>query len=476
MSEPISRRDAIAELWDRGVLKWKLHDPQKEINNAIDTSPKRIIVVVSSRRIGKSYMLLIKAIEECLSKDNSIVKYICPKQNMLKKILNPMMKEILTDCPIDIRPKYKTNDRVWMFPNGSQIQMEGTDNGNHENIRGGNANLCIVDEAGFCTELDYVVKSVLLPTTTTTKGKVILISTPSKKPDHEFVEMYMKPAEFANELIIKTIHDNPMVSAEEVQDIIKEYPGGESNPEYRREYLCEVVMDEDSSVVPEFSRELEDAIVQEWKRPKFYDVYVSMDPGYRDLTAVLFAYFDFYRNKVVIEDELVLKGSTTVNTEYLAARILEKEAQLFFDIYTKEAKKPFMRVSDINPTLLNDLHTLHGLHFNPTAKDDKRAAVNQTRVMLAQGNVIINPRCVNLIRHLKGATWDKSGKKYARSPDSGHYDCVDALIYLLRNIVKSKNPFPPGYGTGGEDWFDYHRAKADSAPVQVFKKIFRIGN
>ena len=472
MTKAVSRKEAVRALWERGILKWKLHPGQLELYEAIEASPKKVITIVSSRRLGKSYVLLVKAVEICLQTPGAIVKYVCPKQGMVKKILRPMMMDILKDCPIDLKPQFKSNDKMFMFPNNSQIQMEGTDNGNHENIRGGNANACFVDEAGFCTELDYVVKSVLLPTTTTTKGKVILVSTPSKSPDHPFVQNYMLPAKYKDELIIKTIHDNPMITPEDIQEIINEYPGGEDNPEYKREYLCDIIVDEESSVVPEFTPQVERECVMEWKRPPYYDFYVAMDPGFRDLTAVLFAYYDFRANKIIIEDEIVINGPK-MTTDYLANEIRVKEESLFFDLVTKEPRKPLLRVSDNNLILINDLQVIHSLTFIPTAKDDKMAAINNMRMIIGQKKLIINPKCVNLIRHLKGATWDSSRKKFARSPDNGHYDCIDALNYLLRNMVLSKNPYPAHYDLSGDN-FDYHQVKTESAVANAIKKIFNL--
>jgi len=469
----LNRSEAVTELWNRGVLKWKLHDGQKEIYNAIEESTVKTLVVCSSRQLGKSYLLLTIATEICLQKPNAIVKYICPRQKQVKTILKPTMIEIMKDCPPELRPDLKINDAMYVFPNGSEIHMSGTDNGNHENIRGGKADLCVVDEAGFCNDLDYVIKSVLLPTTQHTNGKVILVSTPSKTPDHEFVIKYMTPASYANNLIIKTIHDNPLLSKEQINEIIAEYPGGEENPEFRREYLCEVVIDEESAVIPEFTAPLQKEIIMEWEKPTFYDGYVAMDPGFRDLTAVLFAYYDFKNGKVIIEDELVMNGPK-MTTDYLAASILAKEAEVFKDELTHEAITPYLRVSDNNLILLNDLQIKHKLTFLPTAKDDKWAAINNTRMMIAQGIVIINPRCKHLINHLKGATWDSRKKSCVRSPDNGHYDCVDALIYLLRNVSLTKNPYPSNYGLGGPDFFDYHQATEDTEITKVFKKIFRI--
>jgi hypothetical protein len=88
------------------------------------------------------------------------------------------------------------------------------------------------------------------------------------------------------------------------------------------------------------------------------------------------------------------------------------------------------------------------------------------RIMLKERRIIINPRCVTLIRHLKNAVWKKGRKEFSRSPDMGHYDAVDALKYMVRNVVYSHNPYPANYDrTKDEVWFDMGEKKL--TPVQA---------
>ena len=36
-------------------------------------------------------------------------------------------------------------------------------------------------------------------------------------------------------------------------------------------------------------------------------------------------------------------------------------------------------------------------------------------------------------------------KHFARSADNSHFDHIDALLFLIRHIIYTKNPYPPGY-------------------------------
>lgn len=440
----ITKKDAIDALWRRGILHWKLDKNQVEMYDFSTNKPDKIIVIGSSRQLGKTFFLTVLAIETCLKRPYQIVKFIAPKVKDIKRIISPLVREIMSDCPAELKPSFHSQDHIFKFQNGSEIQLAGTDNGHAESIRGNKANLCIIDEAGFCDDLDYIVNSILLPTTTTTKGKIVMASTPSKTPDHPFMN-FLKHAEAEERFIRKTIYDNPRLSPQDIEELANALPGGKDGTDFKREYLVEMIVSEDDAVVPEFNKDLESEVVKSWNRPPYYDSYVAMDIGSTDLTVALFSYYDFITGKLIIEDEVVLQGKKML-TDSLAELIKLKESQLWTHPQTGSIKEPLLRIADNNnPILLNDLTAKHKITFVPTLKDNADAALNNMRMLLKAGRIIINPKCKTLIYHLKSAIWNKSRSSYARSADHGHYDAVDALKYLCRNVNLNKNPYPANY-------------------------------
>lgn len=472
----ISRKEAVAQLWEMGYLYWKLDVNQESMYKQLVDDKSSVSVVACSRRTGKTYMLVLIAVEYCLRNPNTIVKFVEPQIKMIKRDIRPIMRDITKDCPPELRPDFKTNENIYYFKNGSEIQLAGAEQGNAESLRGGSSNLCIVDEAGFCSELEYLVQSILIPTTLTTNGRLILSSTPPKQADHDFVK-YVKQAELNEKLVKRTIHDNPRLTEQAKERILASYPMGETDPQYRREYLCEFIISEEDAVVPEFNDSLQSLVVKEWVRPPFYTSYTAADIGFKDLTVILFAYYDFRHGKVIVEDELVMRGKS-MTTDKLATEIKAKEASLWRDPVTLEQLPVKLRVSDNNLILINDLAVLHNLTFIPTAKDNAEGALNNMRMLIANQKVIINPRCKTLIFHLKNAVWNKSRTSYERSVDSGHYDAIDALKYLLRNVNFNHNPYPAHYDLkfGGSSNLHFPVANtADAGKHDVkehFKNIF----
>lgn len=443
MKDKITPQQARDMLWEQGILHWILKPVQVDLYNAYLNCEEKIVVYNCARRIGKSFTLCVIALEVCMKTKNSHVKYCCSKQKEAKNIIRPLIREILETCPQELKPIYKTQEQCWVFPNGSRIELTGLDGGRAESIRGGGANLAIIDEAGLVNDLVYIITSILLPTTTTTKGKIILSSTPPKSPAHPFVTKYLNKARLEGNLITKTIYDNPFIDRQEFDKLVEEC-GGVDSIDFRREYGAEILKSEDYDIFPEFTPSLKASIVKPWQRAPFYDGYVAMDVGMKDLTVVLFAWYDFKESKLIIEDEFVINGMK-FNTSTLAAGIKKKETDVFSDKLTGEQKEPYIRVSDNNLIVIKDLFDLHGLRFMATRKDDADAALNKVRIMLQNEQIIIHPRCVTLIHHLEAGVWNKNKTSFERSADQGHYDAADSLKYLVRNIQVSKNPYPAGY-------------------------------
>ncbi len=235
---------------------------------------------------------------------------------------------------------------------------------------------------------------------------------------------------------------------------------------------CEIKTDSDHSVIPEFTSQLKAETVKEWQRPGRYDAYVSMDLGTKDLTAIIWAYFDFMNNKLVIEDEYSVTGSK-VTVSHLADKIREVERRLYTDPQTHVQKEPYRRISDNNEAIARQgLATDHDILFIPTRKDDKDAALHVLRDKIEKGQIIINPRCKQVIFHLENATWNKNKSSFDRSPEGGHYDFIDALIYLVRNVDFHKNPYPREFREGPGGYYKDPNSEL-SGSAQVFKNLFK---
>lgn len=470
----IPRDTAVKALWEAGLISWKFHPAQIDIYEAINRDSHAMFIMNCGRQIGKSFFLCGYAIEFALQHPNCKIAYLAPTAKQVKKIILPRIKEILMDCPKHLLPTYSINEQVYKFKNGSEIHISGTDSERAESLRGQVFHLVICDEAGFMDRLEYVVASILRPLTITVNGKIILSSTPPISPDHPFKRM-AEQAELDGNYIKKTIKDNPMISDEIKRQYMKE-AGGADSISWRREFLAEFLIDENEAILPEANEtkitELTKTIVPyldntgvmegQVMRPMFFDCYTVADLGYTDNTGILFGYWDFPNARLVVEDEALFNKP---NTQKIAEVITQKEYVLWGE------KKPYMRYCDGDQITVSDLNSRHNLNFTLTRNDELEASINNVRLFIAQNKIYIDPRCKNLISQLKSAIWNKNRKGFARSADSGHYDLVAALIYMVRNVKVQKNPFPANLGLNIDHMYIPHIGPSHEPSKNLHKAI-----
>ena len=445
-----TREALLYEAWIRGELSWKLHEHQKEIYSQIKNTKHLTFVLNCSRRIGKTTILLLDDIEFAIQNPKSNIGFIAPTQKMVIRILKPIFKTITEDCPWEMRPQWKTHDNAWYFENGSVIFCAGTDNQRYEDLRGMNLHRASVDEAGFAENLSYVLEDILRPATMTTEGQIIISSTPPKTAAHDFYYI-CKDAESKGNYIVRTLHDNTSLP-KRLKDRYIEEAGGINSSTARREYFCEFVTDEESSVLPEFTETKAKKLVREMPRPECYDYYGSLDPGFKDFSGYLLGYYDFLGGYYVIVAEELMKRH---NTAGIADKIKTLESEHFNDM------KAFLRVSDTELQIIHDLWTLHEIQFVPTKKDNLDAQVNHLRNLILFDKIYIHPRCVHLIRQMKTAIWNQGKTQFERTKKEGHFDLVAALIYLIRNIDKYHNPYPDTF-VPSDDTFNRKENRSES--------------
>lgn len=417
--------------WHCLTLEYKFHPGQDTIQNAYDSVKNKLFVANCARRFGKTYWIAVIAIKVALSKDLARVKIASAYLKDVEEYIVPTFDLVLEDCPEELKPQYLDSKKKYRFKNGSEIQIVGLDK-NPNAGRGNYCDLYVFDEAAFIKNLSYIYSSIVMPMTMYREGaKVIMISTPPKTPDADFVDFIHK-AKRENAYVELDIYKNPMVTPEMAEEYRRECL---TETDWEREYLCKIVTDKTLALIPEAANRSFDMKNRDENYPHFHK-YVSMDLGVRDLNVTLFGYYDFSRAKLVIEREHVMNGPD-MTTPKLHAAISEIEQELW------QGKEPYKRVADNNnPLLLLDLGSIHNMFFHSTSKDNLHAMVNAVRVWISQDRIEIDPSCRFLIDSIKFGIWNENRSEFARSKTLGHYDAVASLMYLVRNIDEQTNPIP----------------------------------
>lgn len=460
------RKRAIAQAWRAGFLAWKLDSLQRRTHADIwrkMEKPFARYVLKWARRTGKTFLLVLIAFELAIRKRRARINIAASTKDSLREIIWPIVDLLLSDCPEEMRPRLREQRGRIEFPNGSIIVLGSCDSKRTvERLRGTKADLNILEEGGTIPDdpgLRYVMTSILNPQLLTTGGATLMALTPPKSPGHESVAITLQAKALGN-YSEATLYENPRIStetreaylradAEALGMTVDEY---KDSADYRREWLGEFLADPERAVLPGFTAEAEAAIVAPLEsRVLFSDRYVSMDVGWSpDFTGVLFAFWDFERQRLVIEHELLMRRMNTVE---LATAIRDAEARLW------GGHQPRLRVSDVAPILLHDLASMHGLTFVPTDKDDRDAAIAAADVWVRQRKVQIVPYdpatglgCRFLPQQMRQATHNKHRTDFERTPEHGHFDLVASLVYLVRNVRKNMGRVPENWGIGPDTW------------------------
>ena len=436
---------ARAALWRVGDLSWALHDDQlasREKVEAAYANGVRRAVFMCGRRWGKTRLFVADALEFGMKNPGARMPYGALTWESAANFVIPEVKALIPWCPADIRPAIV--DGNIRFHNGSSIVLAGCeDELKADRLRGPSAHKAYLDEAGFIPVLNYVVKSVISQQLLTTDGMLWMASSPPETPAHPFAAEYLPTAAARDALVRRKTADAPHIKSDALANLIREL-GGPDAIETRREIFCEILTDETKAVIPEWSAHR--AIVapehaENWPEAEHRHWYVAADLGFKDLTVILLAWWDFANNRLVVEDERVLVAP---NSPKVQAATKDMETQ-------HGAKDVVSRVADASHFTISDLRNLEdssveeAARWRPAQKDDREAAINALRVMVSRHELLIHPRCKTTRAHCEFAVWNQNRTMFERSDDEGlsHFDGLASLIYLARSVRKTRNPVPP---------------------------------
>lgn len=465
--------------WRKGILTWKLHPVQRLMRERFYAQTLDETVWNCARRLGKTFALVVLGFEQCLRKAGSRVAFGASQASDIEEIIEPMVDELLEDCPRELRPRLRWGKHRIEFPhNGSVIKISGCDKGRYKYLRGRAVDLWIVDEGAFIDELEKIVDSVLSPQTWTTKGRGILASTPPETPGHHFQTRYLIAKQNgASERY--TIDDNPLIGAEEKLRIIEKHAKRKGltiaeflkSTTYLREYCAEFVTEMERAIVPEFTETREEKLrrsAETETRELWVDRYTSVDVGpTRDWTAILCGYWSFDRKRLVFVGERRL---IRPNRRELARAVKELELECFGPSNGMPGTQHF-RFIDGNEILTRDLALEDGLHFVQTAKDKKDEALVDFRSWVADDRMEIYDTLKMLPTHLRAGIWNKAHTEYERIEGFGHFDFIDAALYMQRNVIPNMNRLPPRFGIHSQDQFVSPRAAQDDQDARLLLSL-----
>jgi hypothetical protein len=404
----VTPKQARAALWSRGVVApWYLRRSQLDIYELL--LQEKFPFIEAGRRFGKTNTILAFVIEKLIQNPGWICRWCFPEKNLAMEVLGEEIPKLQRDIPEQFQFKFQTKHSVWVHPNGSKIYCRGVNEDKGRSARGPASNIIVCDEYGFWNDPRYIVRDALFPQLEKQAGQwLIRCSTPPPNLGHAYYEEW---EEFSrkNRRITKTILDNESLSPQEIETVAEEC-GGKESTSWLRERMCKHIKDPKLIIVREYDDGL-NVVPNNFPRPEFFTTYTSGDSGADDNTAVLFAYYDFLKAAIVVEDEIVLNGITTSKVVDLAkikemmlwgGRELagapledlwekvwgdtaeEQEFRLLEELHAVFKHKPHTRSWDASKQQIFDLFSDYKYPVRMAIKAEKLAAIHEFRVEVGQ--------------------------------------------------------------------------------------------
>jgi hypothetical protein len=457
----ISRNKYTDYEWYQGNLGWLLRpNGQTWIRNFIlerwrGEASADPLVVNAHRRLGKSFLNVLMAVEICIRWPGMFVQYTCGEKEQVREIVEPLFFQILETCPPDLYPKsrgftFRFQNPAWERKGAvSRFKLVGANYKNGDMGRGSACDAAFLDEVRDFKKLQYFVQAVLTHQFQgRSKPLLVITSTVPWTIDHDFsrpITGYIPQAISRGRYIVVPGSKNPDFTERDKKIVLSTIPGGEKDPAYQREVECELIGDVGRLITPEYQGARERLAVGSYKRPEVFIPLVCLDSGFVDHTAVLFGYIDWLPQILVFEAEIFRKHMTTKEIAEAVKAMLKR---LGYD------KSPFYRpnfLADIEPRGLQDLRRDFGLGFKPVTKFNAESALTAFRSRIQSGQIrVVVPGCpqldYQLLHGIHKLTADGAkSKDFERSETMGHWDCGSAAVYLNRMAPWQFNPYPKNH-------------------------------
>lgn len=376
-----------------------LHKKQAETIN----SDKRFKLLNWGRRSGKTSVIAYEAFITLWNIDKALVSYYAPTASDARDIAWEIFKETLggiiikcNEVLLEIKVKNKHGGE-------STLRLAGWEAvKNRDKGRGVENDLVILDECAFYPNFKELFEKVIEPTLLTSKGRLILTSTPNG-----FNHFYDKYNEALNNemwfVSHATSYDNPHNDEEELNRLKKE----KDQDVFAQEYMADFRKIQ-GLVYKDFSRDVhvyDDTAVFTKKI-----LLAGIDWGFTNPLAMLKIYVDG-DGVFFVDDEYYQTGKTT------------EEAIEYLKTWNPQYTYPDPAEPDRCEILRRS-----GFYVKDVNKSVK-VGIDKVRELIRNRRLFIHKRCVNTINEIESYRYDEKLSKEEPVKENDH--AMDALRYAL---------------------------------------------
>lgn len=503
----------MAAFWERGDLSplmhagqlelrdqihaWRVIDQTNDVDHVAGSLP-RVFGVAAARRFRKTSLMLMIASELAVERPGCWMRYTSAFQKSIDEIIGTVTPKVFESAPDSCVPQYfgkrgpKPAGLYWPEygpMGGARIALAGLDM-NPNALRGQSSEYDFISEAGYIDRLVYAIRSVLYQQYIgRPHARMVLESSAPELIGTDWETEILPDCRRRGAIFEATIEDNPALTPAERSEFIAA-AGGRGHPTCEREYFNVIGAEPEKLVVPEFRLDTHVVDPAEWPRPRYALAHVGLDPGVTDPFGMVWFYFDWARQCIVVEGSWMKANASTgevvsVTHEFegqlwgaahRAAGERRRELSIRDATLTGSGKvweapddaltywdageytlkpNPYSRISDIANRFILDMNADYGMNVRPAEKSpgSKEADTEYLRTLFDARPVKIvilkNGRTELLINQLRGGMWNTDENNHRtdwrRSKTLGHLDCLAALKYAVRDVNWQRNPNVPAH-------------------------------
>ena len=385
---------------------------QVALLNAVNNPKYRFIVAALSRRQGKTYISNIIGQLSALVPGTNIL--IMSPNYSLSQISFDLQRSLIKHFDLEVT-RDNAKDKIIELSNGSTIRMGSVNQ--VDSVVGRSYDLIIFDEAALSDGLE-AFNVALRPTLDKPNSKAIFISTPRGR-NNWFADFYHRgfSEEFTDWASIHaTYHENPRVSAKDIEEAKK----GMSKAEFSQEYLADFNQFEGQIWDFDFENcveDLEDLDVSNM------DVFAGLDVGYRDPTAFCVMAYDWETELYYLVDEYMEAEKTTEQHADVIRDLIEKWDidVIYIDSAAQQMRWDLAQDYDISTV---------------NATKDVLAGISSVATIVENNQLIVDQRCKKSLASLDQYQWDPNLNLLKEKPVHNMAShMADALRYSLYTFV-----------------------------------------
>ena len=406
-------------------IRETLYDKQKEV---FDNSNDKFMIVINSRRSGKTEMMGRLLAKRCCRPDQHCVYINRSFDAAVRQIQKPLETALEA---AGLHYSGTINGGKIEFDNGSWILIVGNNNASDVNkLRGEKLALVLCDECGHMRHLRELMNEIIAPATMDyADSQIVMVGTPPRTKNGFVQELWEKGN-------VRKYHwtfmDNPFIPNKDnvIQEACEMFGVSPDSNFIKREYLGDMyAYDTEAIYIKHYDKAEPD------KNKLYSHAYVAVDWGYEDKAAVVGMVADKNTKKLYIVKDWseAKKGIVEISQRV-------QEMVTYLKTNYKLDREPSVICDTNEKSAAQDLYTTYHISNVMLAyKYDLNYALDQLADWFVASTVVVSPNAKATIEDADNMIWKRDEDTdvivHELDDDSYHGNAIFAILYASRQFA-----------------------------------------